>query len=96
MSQIILNGIEPSELLGQFRDIVRQELKSQIPAQKEREYMNLDECVDFTRQSKRFIYNAASEGRIPYVKRGNRLLFERAKIIAWLRDAERPVKQPTK
>lgn len=90
--QIILNGIEASELLSHVRDIIRQELKAQVPTQKEREYMNLDEVCDFARLTKRFVYNAASEGRIPCLKRGNRLLFERSQIIAWLRDAEKPVK----
>lgn len=49
-----------------------------------KKYMNIEETAEYTRMAKQTIYQMVSSRRIPHIKKGKRLLFEKAEIDNWL------------
>ncbi len=47
-------------------------------------YLTIDELLRLLPLAKATIYRYTSEGRIPHIKVGSRLMFKRSEIIAWL------------
>ncbi len=64
----------------------------------EKDYLNIDEASKLLSLSKKTLHNFTSQGKIPHFKKGNRLYFERTKLLEWL-TSERDmfkIKTPTK
>lgn len=53
------------------------------------EYMTSDEVQEYLGYSKSRINNLCSQGRIPFYKDGNRRIFIRQEIDAWVRGLDR-------
>lgn len=49
-----------------------------------REIMDSDEAADLLRISKSRLYQMTSKNEIPFYKQGQRVVFSRSKIMAWL------------
>ncbi len=47
--------------------------------------LTVDEAADFTRLSTKTLYTYASQKRIPHIKLGSRLMFDRFKLEEWIR-----------
>jgi excisionase family DNA binding protein len=45
----------------------------------------VEEAAEFTRLSTKTLYTYASQKRIPHIKLGSRLLFERVKLEEWIK-----------
>lgn len=50
------------------------------------ELLNVNELCEYLRISKAGVYRLTSERRVPMIKLGNRVLFDRAKIDEWLEE----------
>lgn len=88
---LITQGIPVDELLESFRSIVRSEIQAIPKPEKESFYMDIDECSLFTKRSKGLLYQDTFLKRIPHLKKGGKLLFNRAEIIKWLEESAQPV-----
>ena len=55
--------------------------------------MDVDEVAAMVRLRKGTIYRYTSERRIPYFKIGNRVVFNRSDITAWLVERRRSVQR---
>ena len=55
--------------------------------------LNVDEVAAMVRLKKGTIYRYTSERRIPYFKIGNRVVFNRSEITAWLAEKRRSVQR---
>lgn len=53
--------------------------------------IDVDEAADLLRMRKSTVYAATSRRSIPFIKRGNKLLFSRTELVQWLLDKRRGV-----
>jgi excisionase family DNA binding protein len=86
-------GIAP--LLDEFRNIVRQELASflQAPYTAPTDAVSgIELAMEVTRLSKSRIYALVQKRGIPHSKRGNKLYFNRADLMAWVEEGKRQEK----
>lgn len=67
---------------------VLRRLLQEMPAHQDPEFMTLEQCAAFIHQEPESIYKLTHKHLIPFIKRGRKLLFEKARIAAWLRDHE--------
>jgi excisionase family DNA binding protein len=56
-------------------------------------YLNLTEVAEYLRKSKSSIYKWCSDGQIPYIKSGKKLLFNKDEIDKWLEAHSIPTKE---
>jgi excisionase family DNA binding protein len=55
--------------------------------------LTVDEAVDYLRISKNTLYGYTSQGRIPHIKQGKRVLFRKSQLDAWLDAKQRGTAQ---
>jgi excisionase family DNA binding protein len=91
--QIILNGLSPDDLLASIRTIVNDAVCALPQPEKSKPFLTLSEAVELTGLSRSTIYRMTSQREIPHLKRGGKLLFNRAELVAWLQSASQPVEQ---
>lgn len=85
-----------AHILDEFRSIVRQELAALLPAPLTAPTGNvsgIDLAVEITRLSKSRIYALVQQRGIPHSKRGNKLYFNRAELLAWVEEGKRQEKK---
>lgn len=85
-----------SHILDEFRSIVRQELAAlhQGPhAASTDKVGGIDLAVEVTRLSKSRVYALVQQRGIPHSKRGNKLYFNRAELLAWVEKGKRQEKK---
>lgn len=85
----------PAHFLEEFRSIVRQELAAlqQAPLTKPTgDVSGIELAMEITRLSKSRIYALVQQRGIPHSKRGNKLYFNRAKLLEWVEEGKRQVK----
>ncbi|MGI4759819.1 MAG: helix-turn-helix domain-containing protein [Janthinobacterium lividum] len=84
-----------AHILDEFRNIVRQELALlQAPhASSTDEVGGLKLAVEITRLSKSRVYALVQQRGIPHSKRGNKLYFNRAELLAWVEEGKRQEKK---
>lgn len=87
-------GIAP--LLDEFRSIMRQELAAFFQASLAAPTSNasgIELAMEVTRLSKSRIYALVQQRGIPHSKRGNKLYFNRAELLAWVEEGKRQEKK---
>jgi len=74
-----------------MRKMIREELEATIsvvqptqPSQKKDEYLTIEETAKYINMAVSSVYSFVHFKRIPYIKRGKRLIFEKLKIDEWL------------
>lgn len=88
---LITQGLTVDELLTHMRGIVRDELAALPKPEKIKPYISRSEAADLIGVTDSKIYQLTSEKKIPHIKKGGKLLFNRQELIAWLEDARQPV-----
>ena len=87
---LITASVGYAQLLQEVRDVVRQELKSLSPSSADMAAVGgVELAQEITRLSKSRIYALVSERAIPHSKRGNKLYFNRADLLAWVEAGNR-------
>lgn len=61
--------------------------------QVESEYLTVTELSQLIKKSRGTIYNMTSKRQIPFIKKGNRLTFERQVILEWMREDRRKTEE---
>jgi len=61
--------------------------------QVESEYLTVAELSQLIKKSMGTIYNKTSKRQIPFIKKGNRVLFERQVILDWMREGRRKTEE---
>ncbi|RPD49857.1 DNA-binding protein [Hymenobacter sediminis] len=82
-------------LIDAFRTVVREELASllQAPAAVSANAVGgIELAMEVTRLSKSRVYALVQQRGIPHSKRGNKLYFNRADLLAWVEDGKRQEK----
>ncbi len=88
MNQIILNGINLSDLLNEFRSIVKDEVSSlnttQLPTTTIRgnKYLTASDAAKFLGIAKQTLYQSVSQ--VPHTKRFGKLYFLESDLTAYL------------
>lgn len=87
MNNVFLSPISISDM----RKMIREELEATIsvtqhaqPNQKKDEYLTIEETAKYINMAVSSVYSFVHFKRIPYIKRGKRLIFEKLKIDEWL------------
>lgn len=60
--------------------------KKQIQSLMEKKYLNIDELSSYIYKSKSWIYKKVGTNEIPFIKLGNRILFEITEIDHWVKN----------
>lgn len=95
LSNTLTLSVGIAQILEEFRSIVRQELAAlqQAPHAVSTEAVGgIDLAVEITRLSKSRIYALVQQRGIPHSKRGNKLYFNRADLLAWVETGKRQEK----
>ena len=69
--------------VGELKDVVKEAVSEVQKINKE--ILTLNECCFLTGMAPSSIYKLTSSGKIPHWKKGNKLRFDKTKIIEWLR-----------
>jgi excisionase family DNA binding protein len=88
---LIMASVGYAQILEDLRAVVRQELQN-LPtasAKSAATVGGIELAQEITRLSKSRIYNLVSERGIPHSKRGNKLYFSRADLMAWVEAGNR-------
>ena len=87
MNNVILTPITISEM----RQLIREEVEASISKNNavatdvvENELLTIEETAKYINMAVSSVYGLVHTKRIPYIKRGKRLIFERTKINEWL------------
>lgn len=90
MATLITSGVDYAQFLNDVHDIVNRAI-NQTSAQAPTLIQDggIDLAQEVTLLSKPRIYALASKRGIPHAKRGNRLYFNRADLLAWINNGRR-------
>lgn len=88
---LITASVGYAQLIEEFRTVVRQELKtlSSLPFEPAPVVGGIELAMEITRLSKSRVYRLVTDRAIPHKKRGNRLYFSRAELLAWVETGNR-------
>ncbi len=92
MAQVLTSGVEYAQFFDDLRAVVRHEVKQALgttataPAP---EVGGIELAQQVTRLSKPRLYALVSARGIPHAKRGNKLYFNRAELLAWVQEGQR-------
>lgn len=64
----------------------------EIVNQKPNNFLNIKEASEFTRLAKQSIYQLVSKRKIPFIKKGSRVIFERNVLEVWMKKSEKLTK----
>ncbi|MCB2407012.1 helix-turn-helix domain-containing protein [Hymenobacter lucidus] len=92
---LITASVGYAQLLDEFRAMIRQELShlQALSTAPTAAVGGIELAMEITRLSRSRIYALVQERGIPHGKRGNKLYFDRAKLLAWVEEGERQEKQ---
>lgn len=84
--QIILSGINYNDILTDLRKIISEEVSKTSDRVPEKSIITIDEAAELLDLSKGSIYRLTSTNKIPFIKKGGILRFERAALLKWLKE----------
>jgi len=87
MENIVFTQLSVQEVRQMFREEVRTVLKEYQPSKKEDDtydLMTIEETAEFIHMAVPSVYGLVHRKQIPYIKRGQRLIFEKKQIFEWL------------
>jgi excisionase family DNA binding protein len=77
-------NMENVKLLEAIRAIVREEVNAALGSTPDDKYLTVDQAATYTNYSKESLYTYVSRGVIEAVNKGNKLLFRKTDLDAWL------------
>ncbi len=92
MAQVLTSGVEYAQFFDDLRAVVRHELQQAISTTATAsglEVGGIELAQQVTRLSKPRLYALVSARGIPHAKRGNKLYFNRAELLAWVEAGKR-------
>jgi excisionase family DNA binding protein len=96
MENIVFTQLSVQEVRQMLREEVRTVLKEYQPLQKEDDsydLMTIEEVADFINMAVPSVYGLVHRKKIPHIKRGKRLIFEKIQIIEWLKSGRQKTLQ---
>ena len=69
---------------------IEQMLQEQRQLMFNKETLDLEEAVAYTRYSKGYLYKLTSQKQVPHFKRGRKIFFDKAALDEWLKES--PIK----
>lgn len=91
MAIITIQGVDYAQFLADIRDILQPNV-APSPTPPAPEVGGVELAQEITRLSQSRIYSLVSERGIPHSKRGGRLYFNRAELLAWVAVGKRDEK----
>jgi excisionase family DNA binding protein len=92
-AQLIFFPVQLSEFMLAVRMIIREEIKAEnsrkVSLQSKRKILTTDEVATLTNLSKSRIYVLSAAGKIPSIKKGQKLRFYEEQILAWIESGAR-------
>lgn len=92
-NQIIVTGMSTDQFVELVMQRMRQELQALPKPEKVKPYLSIEEVCELLDLSKQTVYTLTHKKEIPHIKRGAKLLFNRAAIIQWLEDSAQPTQK---
>ena len=92
MAQLLTSGVDYAQFFDDLRAVVRHEVKQALGAGADpapAEVGGIELAQQLTRLSKARIYALVSAREISHAKRGNKLYFNRAELLAWVAAGKR-------
>ncbi|TYZ10593.1 helix-turn-helix domain-containing protein [Hymenobacter lutimineralis] len=96
MATVITSGIDYARFFDDLRAVIRQEVSHALANSDNptvAEVGGLELAQQVTGLSKNTLYALVSKRGIPHSKRGNKLYFNRAELLAWVAEGDREVAQ---
>lgn len=87
MENVVFTQLSVTEVRMMIREEVTASLNNSQIARKEKsslEYLTIEEVAKYINMAVSSVYGFVHNKRIPYIKRGKRLIFEKSKIDEWL------------
>lgn len=76
--------MENVKLLEAIRAIVREEVSAALGSTPNEKYLTVDQAATYTNYSKESLYTYAHKRIIESINKGNKLLFRKSDLDAWL------------
>lgn len=95
MATLITMGVDYAQLLADLRATIRHEVTQALAGatSQKSDVGGLELAREITRLSESRIYALVSARQIPHSKRGNKLYFNRAELLAWVATGSRNGKE---
>jgi predicted DNA-binding transcriptional regulator AlpA len=95
MATIITTGVDYAQLIADVRFAIRDEVMKTLAATNSptTDVGGMPLAKEITRLSESRIYALVSDRQIPHSKRGNKLYFNRAELLAWVAAGSRNGKE---
>lgn len=71
-----------------LKEVLREEASVKDKSDPE-DILDIQEAAQFLKLSINTIYGYTSQSRVPFIKRGKKLYFEKSKLEAWLKEGSR-------
>lgn len=88
--------------IGEFIEVIKEvnrelyrEVLAEIvkPPEKEKELLTISEASELLMLSKSTLYQLNIRGKIPYFKKGKRVIYKRSELLDWLNQGKRMTKE---
>jgi len=88
---MVLTQLSESEVRRMIREEVTASISSTkiISKEKEIEYLTIEDVANYINMAVSSVYGYVHTKRIPYIKKGKRLIFEKSKIDEWLQSGRK-------
>lgn len=89
MKDIILTSINKEEITQLVTDAVKSVLSNKAEDHNDYQFLNVGQACEFLGIAKPTLYTKCSKQIIPHFKKGKKLYFHKAELIAWLKSGKR-------
>ena len=88
---MVLTQLSESEVRKMIREEVTASISSTkiISNEKQIEYLTIEDVTKYINMAVSSVYGYVHTKRIPYIKKGKRLIFEKSKIDEWLQSGRK-------
>ena len=84
--------ITKTELVEIIQETLRGAKQDEKMPVQQNEFLDISEASNFLKMAKQTLYGLTSHRKIPYIKKGKKVYFNKAEVITWLNDGKMKTK----
>jgi excisionase family DNA binding protein len=90
MNNIVV--ITKTELVEIIQETLRSAKQDEKLPDQQNVFLNMTEASDFLKMAKQTLYGLTSNRKIPFIKKGKKVYFNKGEVIAWLNEGKMKTK----
>lgn len=90
MDNIIV--ISKTELVEIIQETIKSAKQDQKMPVQQNEFLDISEASNFLKMAKQTLYGLTSNRKIPFIKKGKKVYFNKAEVITWLNEGQMKTK----